>query len=402
MSLWIPDIFLSSDKIPEEEDPLDMLVTFHEDDSSNVTSPDSLYNSPGSGYSSPDTLEMLLTDSSVSSNLSLKRGRESEPPPLPDPQRKESTSLWDMLSTFGQEKLEQVPMTSPVPIISTPVLAAPVPPLSARIPPADPTDQPQKKKSRKSSTRINDSSIDTSGLSKKERNKLSAAKYRAKKKNYVAELEDKMKQLEQTIQQQNSLLSSLSAENKLLREHVAQLQQTLGVTVTPDSNLTSSSRPSPSASSFGVQQTMVLFALFSCLLLFAPPEWGVGLDLTPSPLEHHIPTRHGGGRNILSVDIEDVFEVKQLQAPAYRAEFVHRLVGGRYADINTLVDLIHSLSKGATQLSKGVFQNGTTLSSFEKAEKVSQQLLQLTRASNVCPAPLPPFTPFQTSPVALN
>mmetsp|Transcript_16390 Transcript_16390/g.40403 ORF Transcript_16390/g.40403 Transcript_16390/m.40403 type:complete len:337 (-) Transcript_16390:270-1280(-) len=61
-------------------------------------------------------------------------------------------------------------------------------------------------------------------LSKKERNKISATKYRQKKKMYMTELENKCKQLSSTVDALRQAMTALQSENKLLKEQLGFLK----------------------------------------------------------------------------------------------------------------------------------------------------------------------------------
>jgi len=64
-------------------------------------------------------------------------------------------------------------------------------------------------------------------LSKRERNKISATKYRQKKKLYVSELESKCNTLTGTVETLKSAVAALQSENKLLKEQMTFLKQLL-------------------------------------------------------------------------------------------------------------------------------------------------------------------------------
>mmetsp|Transcript_20084 Transcript_20084/g.28278 ORF Transcript_20084/g.28278 Transcript_20084/m.28278 type:complete len:313 (+) Transcript_20084:152-1090(+) len=64
-------------------------------------------------------------------------------------------------------------------------------------------------------------------LSKRERNKISATKYRQKKKLYVTELENKCTTLIRNVETLKTAVTSLQSENKLLKEQMGFLKQLL-------------------------------------------------------------------------------------------------------------------------------------------------------------------------------
>lgn len=61
-------------------------------------------------------------------------------------------------------------------------------------------------------------------VSKRERNKISASKYRKRRKVYMEELETQLGELNDTVQHQKSEISSLSTENTVLRKQLAMLK----------------------------------------------------------------------------------------------------------------------------------------------------------------------------------
>ncbi|GAB5358636.1 hypothetical protein AAMO2058_000475700 [Amorphochlora amoebiformis] len=64
-------------------------------------------------------------------------------------------------------------------------------------------------------------------LSKRERNKISATKYRQKKKKYVSELESQCHNLTSTVESLKTTITALQSENKLLKEQMGFLKDLL-------------------------------------------------------------------------------------------------------------------------------------------------------------------------------
>lgn len=90
---------------------------------------------------------------------------------------------------------------------------------------------------------------DLSSLGKRERNKISASKYRKRRKMYVDSLEAKLQALERKCAQQNDLITSLQSENKVMKEQVSFLQ---GLVSGKPGNKT--------------KGATMMFVLFSCFL----------------------------------------------------------------------------------------------------------------------------------------
>lgn len=118
---------------------------------------------------------------------------------------------------------------------------------------------------------------DLSHLTQKERNKLSALKYRKRRKMHVANLERKVGDLQQTVKQQNEALNAMHHENRVMREQLdflkklfsSQAQSTnMQGPVLPLVNLPSTS--SSTTSSTDKKTSLMLFAVFTCFLLTGP------------------------------------------------------------------------------------------------------------------------------------
>lgn len=103
---------------------------------------------------------------------------------------------------------------------------------------------------------------DLAHLSKKERNRISAARYRKRRKNYVGQLEEKASALENTVSAHATTISALQTENGVLREQVAFLKKLLGQAAGPDAGL--------SVSTGAKRAGVVMFVLFTCFLFTAP------------------------------------------------------------------------------------------------------------------------------------
>lgn len=143
------------------------------------------------------------------------------------------------------------------------------------------------------------------GLCKRERNKMSAAKYRKRRKMYVVTLEEKVVQLENKVSKQTDQLATVTSENKALKEQVAFLKKLMAV---------HGAVKVPGASKAGA----VLFVLFSCFLISAP-VWETYQDgaakslaslqalpanvpLNSNNVDADFPHRIGGGRVLLQWD----------------------------------------------------------------------------------------------------
>ncbi len=62
-------------------------------------------------------------------------------------------------------------------------------------------------------------------VSKRERNKISASKYRKRRKVYMKDLEQRLGSLDETVEQQRNEISVLSTENSVLRRQLSMLQK---------------------------------------------------------------------------------------------------------------------------------------------------------------------------------
>ena len=114
--------------------------------------------------------------------------------------------------------------------------------------------------------------------SKKERNRVSASKYRNKRKLHLESLEVKVQELSENVSQKESKIAALESENQLLKEQLGFLQQFL-------KNLSSN----PKAAFAGVA-----LALFGFFILTSP-----SFSLFPSQFEYSNPSITGHGRRLL-------------------------------------------------------------------------------------------------------
>ena len=124
-------------------------------------------------------------------------------------------------------------------------------------------DPNQKKRSRKNSCPQPDpkSDSDDESLSKRDRNKLSAAKYRKRRKAYVDTLETQLSNMEKKMASQTESITSLMSENKVLKEQLTFLKSLLSgkiPQVDPGSKVETSTSQKAGA---------LMFVLFSCLVL---------------------------------------------------------------------------------------------------------------------------------------
>lgn len=158
--------------------------------------------------------------------------------------------------------------------------------------------------------------VDMSRLSKSERNKLSASKYRKRRKKYLANLEAKVSTLEADVVSHENTITSIRSENSALKEQVAFLKKLLaskGVAPkttsmdvgapcafgsTPPTNAISGPNSGRRSSRRG-KASAVLFVLFTCFLFSrtSSPSSLFSGNQESSPSLHTV--RHGGGRQLL-------------------------------------------------------------------------------------------------------
>jgi len=140
---------------------------------------------------------------------------------------------------------------------------------------------------------------------KREKNKLSAAKYRNRRKLYLDGLTDKLKTLTEECNAQSKIIAALKIENKMLKDQLAYLKKLVdsfrGIPYTPAT--ARAGIPNVRAGTVG---TVVLFVFLAFFLLFAPVHG-------PSNLSA-LPLRHS--RALLEVnDTEPVFPSVVFDAP---------------------------------------------------------------------------------------
>jgi len=102
------------------------------------------------------------------------------------------------------------------------------------------------------------------GLCKRERNKISASKYRKRRKMYVDSLEDKLNAVEKKCSAQVDQITSLSTENKVLKEQLTFFKNLL--------------KGNPAAAGVGANHkshtgSALMFVLFSCFLFCSGSMW---------------------------------------------------------------------------------------------------------------------------------
>eukprot|EP00475_Leptophrys_vorax_P026274 TRINITY_DN3698_c0_g1_i1.p1 TRINITY_DN3698_c0_g1~~TRINITY_DN3698_c0_g1_i1.p1 ORF type:complete len:299 (+),score=70.08 TRINITY_DN3698_c0_g1_i1:298-1194(+) len=116
---------------------------------------------------------------------------------------------------------------------------------------------------------------------KRERNKVSASKYRAKKKEYVTGLEAEVEQLHQELSMKNSRMSALESENRLLKEQLSFMQKLFAI---------ASNNP---AAVSGI--AMAFAILFAFVIPFNVPFSNSSLVSSPAALGHSPVTFSGEG-----------------------------------------------------------------------------------------------------------
>jgi len=67
--------------------------------------------------------------------------------------------------------------------------------------------------------------VKVDGSTKRERNKVSAAKYRQRRKVYIDGLEDQLRQLNEKLEAQSKMITALKTENQMLKEHTNYLKK---------------------------------------------------------------------------------------------------------------------------------------------------------------------------------
>jgi uncharacterized coiled-coil protein SlyX len=109
--------------------------------------------------------------------------------------------------------------------------------------------------------------------SKRERNKISASKYRKKRKMHVQTLEERLAKAEVIMENQKQVISNLSATNRSLTQEISRLRKQLAVPI--DSLQIPNFLPTKSESGldiFSAGAGIMMFCFFSCLLFMSPLE----------------------------------------------------------------------------------------------------------------------------------
>jgi hypothetical protein len=132
-----------------------------------------------------------------------------------------------------------------------------------------PTDVIKKPASRKGKK------LKTDKNTKRERNKVSAAKYRQRRKVYIDGLEDHVRQLNEKLEAQSKAITSLKTENQMLKDQVSYLKKLVDsfrCTKTPASSVSPINQFIKAESSFGSALKPMgagLFLLALCCLVFS-------------------------------------------------------------------------------------------------------------------------------------
>jgi len=129
---------------------------------------------------------------------------------------------------------------------------------------------------------------DFSGLGKRERNKISASKYRKRRKMYLDSLEAKLQALERKCAQQNDVITSLQSENKVMKEQVSFLQ-----------GLVSGRAGSKT------KGAAMMFVLFSCFLFCSTGSmWAKYHAAQPLMITDDVSVDGFKGRSLLHIESE--------------------------------------------------------------------------------------------------
>jgi hypothetical protein len=166
------------------------------------------------------------------------------------------------------------------------------------------TAKPENKKRRRAPSLVRDSldsdesgdadSVATRGLSKRERNKISASKYRKKRKLHVETLEKKLATTQSLMEDQKQAISNLQQTNKSLQKELAHLRKLVKSSTAQQQSPSAAHPVPPSQSSWSFQfpnffpnqgscepikddsmfnmgrSGMFMFAFFGCLLMMSP------------------------------------------------------------------------------------------------------------------------------------
>jgi len=131
--------------------------------------------------------------------------------------------------------------------------------------PGDPLKKPNSRKGKK---------LKTDGNTKRERNKVSAAKYRQRRKVYIDGLEDHVRQLNEKLEAQSKAIASLKTENQMLKDQLSYLKKLVDSfrCKTPMQSVNPINQFIKAESSFGKAMKPMgagLFMLAICCLVFS-------------------------------------------------------------------------------------------------------------------------------------
>lgn len=253
---------------------------------SDPSSPDSFVSDEFSNYdiySTPSDVASASSDTEVkvASTCSSLRVQIPSPPALEVPIKKEIPDPYPSLATFTVGST--IPAGARVTDFSSSI------PLPILFEGSDASGSEEKKKKRKGRKRKapliltpedeedDDDDLDTSNLDKKERNKLSAAKYRKRRKMYIGKLEQVNNNLQSTVDKQKATISDLSEENTTLKNQLAFFKKLFAQSNSSLSD--AAARLSPTSAK---QAGAFLFVLFS-MFLFTTPFWCT-LDSPVAPI----------------------------------------------------------------------------------------------------------------------
>lgn len=220
---------------------------------------------------------VMMTAPSTSSTMSFSSA--SRPAPLPLP----SSNFAVLRSTSRPRASPIITTTVPAPAkrIAEPKAAAPKSAAASRKRTRKAAPAPVKQEAYQSSDEGGE------GLTKRDRNKLSAAKYRKRRKMYMETLETKVSGLEKKVSTQSDKIKNLETENSMMREQLAFFRNLLSKT---EGTL----KPN------NPKATAVMFVLFACLLMCTGHWQASQMNSVVSSIDDPSISSANNGRRLLS------------------------------------------------------------------------------------------------------
>lgn len=253
----------------------------------------SFSDSPSSPSSDEFTSDMLLTVPILDPSLTLKPGDAFLTSII------SNSELLDSPDSFSFESSPLSPQPLEAPPVSSKRHHDDIAPDSSFI---------SVKPAAKSTNKGKKAKTDSGKTTKRERNKVSAAKYRQRRKVYIDGLEDHVRQLTDQINSQNKIIETLKTENQMLKDQGAYLKKLVDSFrrgKTPVTSAPPINRAVKVESSFIPQSLPIkpvgagLFLLVICCLIFSfqPTETPVGGSVL------NLPPIRGASRTLLNVHL---------------------------------------------------------------------------------------------------